>query len=67
MGSQAIIRRAVADYRANITELTEELSGEALATMLEQIPFGHEPGFVHTLTVDRGVRDFLVRKLRARP
>ena len=32
--------------------------------MLEQLTFPRERGFVRLLTIDKGVRDFLVRALR---
>jgi hypothetical protein len=60
------VRRISTDYRAGILELTEDLRGNELVEMLAQLSFSRDPDAIHTITIDRGVRDFLVSKLRGR-
>ncbi len=64
MSNAAITRRAITQYAADITPLDEDLTTSELATALEQLTFTRERGFVRLLTIDKGVRDFLVAALR---
>ena len=64
MSSAAIIRRARTQYAADVTPLDEDLTTTELATALEQLTFTRERGFVHLLSIDRGVRDYLLKALR---
>jgi hypothetical protein len=64
MSNAAIIRRAVTEFSAAITPLSDDLSVNDLATALEQLTFCREHGFVRIVTIDRGIRDYLVRALR---
>jgi hypothetical protein len=60
---RAIIRRAIVQYSADVTPLSKDLGGDGFATMLEQLSFTRDRGFVRLLTIDRGVRDYLVMAL----
>jgi hypothetical protein len=64
MSDAAITRRARTTYTANITPLDEDLTITELATALEDLTFTRERGFVRLLTIDRGVRDYLLNALR---
>jgi hypothetical protein len=66
MSNAAIIRRAITEYSADVTPLDESLTSDELATMLEQLTFTRDRGFVRLLTIDRGVRDYLVRASRGK-
>jgi hypothetical protein len=44
--------------------LNEDLTVAELAIAREQLVFTRERGFVRLLTIDRGVRDYLLKALR---
>jgi hypothetical protein len=64
MSNPAILRRAITEFRTAVTPLDENLSGKELASALEQLTFSRDQGFVRIVTIDRGIRDYLVRALR---